>query len=166
MAAAKPKQKTAFISHGRVADNKRARFDYEIVETIEAGLILTSSEVKSLRGGRASIGEAYAAERAGRLVLMNAHIAEYAQANHAQSRSHMPTRPRGLLLKKREQQRLLGQINQKGMTLVPLQLYFNKRGLAKLALGLAKGRRPPDKREAIKQRDWQRQQARRQFDDG
>ncbi|MCG8623254.1 MAG: SsrA-binding protein SmpB [Proteobacteria bacterium] len=165
MAKAKAKSGTQLIAQGRVAENRKARHDYEIVETIEAGLILTSSEVKSLRGGRASIGEAYAADRDGRLVLMNAHIAEYAPAAGWRGGSHDPTRPRELLLRKREIARLLGHINRDGMTLVPLQVYFTKRGFAKVALGLAKGRKQHDKREVIKKRDWERQKARREFGD-
>ena len=165
MAASKAKAasrgKGNLISHGRVAENRKARFDYEILETIEAGLVLTSSEVKSLRGGQASIGEAYAADRKGRLVLMNAHIAEYPLARE----NHVPTRHRGLLLKKREMARLLGHINKDGMSLVPLRLYFNSRGIAKLALGLAKGKRRPDKRESIKRRDLERRVSRGQYDE-
>ena len=161
MAQKNSKSKTGLISQGRVADNRKARFEYEILETIEAGLVLTSSEVKSLRGGRASIGESYAADQSGQLVLMNAHIAEYPQARD----NHAPKRQRGLLLKKKEIARLLGHINKDGMTLVPLQLYFNKRGIAKLALGLAKGKKRPDKREAIKRRDLERRVSRGQYDE-
>jgi SsrA-binding protein len=144
------------ISVGRVAENRKARHDYEIIETIEAGLVLFGSEVKSLRRGRASITEAYAGEERGRLILINANIPEYEGARD----NHEPKRHRPLLLNKKEQNKLLGHINRDGMTIVPLSLYFNDRGLAKVALGLAKGRKKHDKREAIKKRDWDRQKAR------
>jgi SsrA-binding protein len=144
------------ISVGRVAENRKARHDYEIIETIEAGLVLFGSEVKSLRRGRASITEAYAGEERGRLILINANIPEYEGARD----NHDPKRHRPLLLNKKEQNKLLGHINRDGMTIVPLSLYFNDRGLAKVALGLAKGRKKHDKREAIKKRDWDRQKAR------
>ena len=144
------------ISVGRVAENRKARHDYDIIETIEAGLVLFGSEVKSLRRGRASITEAYAGEERGRLILINANIPEYEGARD----NHEPKRHRPLLLNKKEQNRLLGHINRNGMTIVPLSLYFNDRGLAKVALGLAKGRKKHDKREAIKKRDWDRQKAR------
>lgn len=144
------------ISVGRVAENRKARHDYDIIETIEAGLVLFGSEVKSLRRGRASITEAYAGEERGRLILINANIPEYEGARD----NHEPKRHRPLLLNKKEQNRLLGHINRDGMTIVPLSLYFNDRGLAKVALGLAKGRKKHDKREAIKKRDWDRQKAR------
>ena len=144
------------ISVGRVSENRKARHDYDIIETIEAGLVLFGSEVKSLRLGRASIAEAYAGEESGRLVLINANIPEYNGARD----NHHPKRIRYLLLKKKEQNRLLGHINRDGMTVVPLSIYFNDRGIAKVALGLAKGRKKHDKREAIKRRDWDRQKAR------
>lgn len=144
------------ISVGRVAENRKARHDYEIIETIEAGLVLFGSEVKSLRRGRASITEAYAGEERGRLILINANIPKYEGARD----NHEPKRHRPLLLNKKEQNKLLGHINRDGMTIVPLSLYFNDRGLAKVALGLAKGRKKHDKREAIKKRDWDRQKAR------
>jgi len=144
------------ISVGRIAENRKARHDYEIIETIEAGLVLFGSEVKSLRRGRASITEAYAGEERGRLILINANIPEYEGARD----NHEPKRHRPLLLNKKEQNKLLGHINRDGMTIVPLSLYFNDRGLAKVALGLAKGRKKHDKREAIKKRDWDRQKAR------
>jgi SsrA-binding protein len=138
-----------------VAQNRKARFNYFIEETLEAGLMLVGSEVKSLRGGRASIAEAFAAEKEGELYLINANIPEYEAANRF---NHAPKRPRKLLLRKREVERLRGRINREGMTIVPL--YFNKRGIAKCQLGVAKGKRMVDKRETIKDRDWQREQAR------
>jgi SsrA-binding protein len=140
-----------------VAQHRRARHDYHIEEHIEAGLALTGSEVKSLRGGRASIGEAYAGEKDGELYLLNAHISEYGPANRF---GHDPRRPRKLLVHRKELNRLLGQVRRAGYTLVPLSIYFNARGLAKLDLGLAKGKRKEDRREDVKQRDWQRQKAR------
>ena len=140
-----------------VAQNRRARHDYFIEDTLEAGLVLTGTEVKSLRAGRASINEAYAAEEGGELYLLNAHIPEYAAASRF---NHPPKRPRKLLLHKREAARLKGQIQREGYTLVPLTLYFNPRGIAKIELGLAHGKRKIDKRETEKKRDWQRQKAR------
>jgi SsrA-binding protein len=140
-----------------VAQNRKARHNYFIEETLEAGLMLVGSEVKSLRGGRASIAEAFAVEREGELYLINANIPEYEAANRF---NHTPKRPRKLLLRKREVERLRGRINREGMTVVPLSIYFNRRGIAKCQLGIAKGKRMIDKRETIKQRDWQREQAR------
>lgn len=139
-----------------IAQNRKARHDYLIEETIEAGLMLAGSEVKSLRKGGASINEAYAAEREGDLYLMNANIPEYAAARV----NHEPRRPRKLLLKQREIKKLLGAIQRQGMTLIPLSIYFNDRGIAKMQLGLAHGKRKVDKREAEKERDWKRDQAR------
>lgn len=155
MAAKSPKSPTT-ISTGRVAENRKARHEYEIVETIEAGMVLLGSEVKSLRRGRASIAESYAAEENSRLVLVNANIPEY----EASRDKHQPKRKRPLLLHRKESDRLLGLINREGMTLIPLAIYFNDSGIAKLSLGLAKGRKKQDKREAIKKRDWDRQKAR------
>ncbi len=139
-----------------IAQNRKARHDYLIEETIEAGLVLAGSEVKSLRRGGVSINEAYAAEREGALYLMNANIPEYAAARI----NHEPRRARKLLLRKREMSRLLGAITREGMTIVPLGLYFNERGIAKVAVGLAKGKRKSDKRAAEKERDWKRDKAR------
>ncbi|MDZ4737841.1 MAG: SsrA-binding protein SmpB [Rhodospirillaceae bacterium] len=139
------------------AQNRKARFNFEIEERIEAGIILTGTEVKSLRGGRASIGEAFAVERDGELYLVNAHIPEYAGASR---NNHAPMRPRKLLVHRREMERLLGSISREGMTIVPLSIYFNDRGIAKVQLGLARGRRKVDKREELKRRDWDREKAR------
>ncbi|MGI4850734.1 MAG: SsrA-binding protein SmpB [Janthinobacterium lividum] len=136
------------------AENRRARHDYLILETLEAGLILQGSEVKSLRAGRASIIESHAAEKAGEIYLFNATIQEYASA---QIDKHEPKRPRKLLLKKREINRLVGSITRKGMTVVPLSIYFNEKGYAKISLGLAKGKKLFDKRQAEKERDWKRE---------
>jgi SsrA-binding protein len=139
-----------------VAQNRRARHDYYIESTLEAGLQLAGTEVKVLRQGLASIAEAYATEREGALWLMNAHFPEYPSSRF----NHAPGRPRLLLLHKREINRLKGAIKREGITLVPLAIYFNDRGRAKLELGLAKGKRKQDKRESEKKRDWQRDKAR------
>lgn len=139
------------------AQNRRARHDYLIEDTLEAGLVLHGSEVKVLRQGQASIAEAYANESDGELFLVNANIPEYSAAKHF---SHQPRRPRKLLLHRKEMARLLGAIRREGMTLVPLSIYFNERGRAKVELGLAHGKRKADKRQAEKTRDWQRDKAR------
>jgi SsrA-binding protein len=140
-----------------VAENRKARFNYDIEEKLEAGIVLSGSEVKSLRSGRANIAESYATEEGGELYLINAHIAEYAGAARD---GHAPTRPRKLLLHAREIARLIGAVNRQGMTLVPLKLYFNARGIAKVQLGLAKGKKLHDKRDTEKKRDWERQKGR------
>ena len=144
------------IMTGRIAENRKARHLYEVVETIETGLILLGSEVKSLRNGRVSIAESYAGEDHGRLVLFNANIPVYEPARV----NHEPKRPRELLVKARERNRMLGLVRRDGMTLIPLVMYFNDRGRAKLLIGLAKGRRKQDKRQADKDRSWQRDKAR------
>ena len=141
-----------------VAVNRRARYDYFIVETIESGIILTGTEVKTLRLGQSSIQESFAAEKDGEFMLLNAYIPEYKQAGeHLQ---HETKRPRVLLLHKRERDRLLVASKKDGITVVPLGIYFNKRGIAKVELGLAKGKHKADKRAATKERDWQRDKAR------
>jgi SsrA-binding protein len=140
-----------------VADNRRARFDYELLDTFEAGLALTGTEVKSLREGRASLAEAHAGESGGELWLLNAHIPVYGPANRF---NHEPKRPRKLLLHRREINRLIGAVQKEGMTIVPLRLYFNARGVAKLSVALARGKKLHDKRETEKKRDWQRDKAR------
>ena len=143
---------------GRIAaQNRRARHDYFIEDTLEAGLALLGTEVKSLRGGRASIGESYAGEQGGELFLFNAFIPEYDAANRF---NHPPRRPRKLLLHRREMNRLIGSVQREGMTIVPLSIYFNERGFVKVHLGLAKGKRKVDKRAAEKARDWGREKAR------
>src|SRR5579862_2366414 len=139
------------------AQNRRARHDFLIEETLEAGLVLHGSEVKVLRQGQASIAEAYANESGGELFLVNANIPEYKSSNHF---NHLPRRPRKLLLHRREMARLLSAIRREGMTLVPLSIYFNERGRAKVELGLAKGKRMADKRQADKDRSWQRDKSR------
>jgi len=140
-----------------VAQNRRARHDYFIEERIEAGIVLTGTEVKSLRQGRCSVSEAYAQDQGGELYLLNAHIPPYEAANRF---NHEPRRPRKLLVHRRERARLIGQVQRGGYTLVPLSIYFNARGIAKVELGLAHGKRKIDKRETEKKRDWQRQKAR------
>lgn len=140
------------------AQNRRARFDYFIEDTLEAGLMLTGTEVKSLRSGRASINEAYAGLDHGELYLFNAYIPEYLQAGRWLQ--HEVRRPRKLLVHKRELNKLMGAIKQKGVTLVPMTVYFNDRGIAKVQVGLATGKRKVDKRETEKERTWQRDKAR------
>lgn len=140
-----------------VAENRRARFNYEIEDTIEAGIVLTGSEVKSLRTGKANIAESYASNENGELYLINSHIAEYPGAARF---GHEPTRHRKLLLNKKEMARMFGAIQRQGMALVPLRLYFNDRGIAKLLLGLGRGKKMHDKRETEKTRDWNRQKSR------
>ncbi|MES2253039.1 MAG: SsrA-binding protein SmpB [Pseudomonadota bacterium] len=146
-----------------IAQNKRARFDYELVEIIEAGVMLLGSEVKSLRLGKSSINEGYigemteeGADHSG-LYLINATISEYPQARNF---NHAEKRPRCLLVRKRQMNKFLGSIRKKGMTIVPLKLYFNAKGIVKLEIALAKGRHTHDKRAAIKDRDWNREKAR------
>jgi SsrA-binding protein len=140
-----------------VADNRKARFHYEIGDVYEAGIALTGTEVKSLRQGKATIAESYAAERDGELWLYNAHIPEYLQANRF---NHYPRRPRKLLLHAREIHKLRGAVEREGMTLVPLKLYFNPKGRAKVELAVARGKKLHDKRETEKQRSWERERAR------
>jgi len=140
-----------------VAQNRKARHNYFIEDSLEAGLVLTGTEVKSLRQGRASIVEAYAGEQDGQLYLLNANIPIYEAANRF---NHEPKRPRKLLLHRRERDRLLGLIRRQGYTLVPLKLYFNPRGIAKVEVGIARGKRKIDKRETEKRRDWNREKAR------
>ena len=141
-----------------VAQNRRARFDYHIENTLEAGMVLTGTEVKSLRANSASLSEAYAGPKDGAIYLINAHIPEYQQAGIKMN--HEPRRPRKLLLHKREQERLMGQVRRGGYTLVPMRIYFNGRGIAKCELGLAKGKKQHDKRQTQRDRDWQRQKSR------
>ncbi len=140
------------------AQNRKARHDYFIEETFEAGIMLMGSEVKSLRKGSGSIGEAYAVEKEGALFLVNAYIPEYEAA--AARASHEPKRPRKLLMHKREIARLLMAISREGYTLVPLSVYFNARGIAKVELGLGKGKHKADKRRSDKDRSWKRDKAR------
>ena len=140
-----------------IADNRKARHNYEYINTLEAGLMLTGTEVKSLRNGKANIAESYASYEDGELWLINAHIPEYVEANRF---NHEPRRRRKLLLSRREIDRLSQSVARDGMTLVPLRLYFNERGRVKLELALAKGKKVHDKRETEKKRDWNREKGR------
>ena len=146
-----------------VAENRRARFDYFIDETLEAGIMLTGTEVKSLRFGEGSIAESYAEVKNGEVYLVNSNVPEFSHGNRY---NHEPKRPRKLLLHEREIARLQGAVERKGMTLVPLSVYFNSRGRAKVELALAKGKNAADKRHTIKERDWKRDQARIMRDHG
>ena len=146
------------ISKGRIAENRRARFDYFIIDIIEAGIVLLGSEVKSLRHGRASINESYATNEFDQIVLVNSNIPEYNLA--ASGQNHNPKRVRRLLINKKERNKILGQINKEGCTVIPLSLYFNNKGLAKISLGIAEGKKKVDKREVIKKRDWNREKHR------
>lgn len=148
---------------GVAAQNRRARHDYFILSTLEAGIMLSGTEVKSLRAGSASIAEAYAGEQGGELFLLNAYVPEYKAANRF---NHEPKRPRKLLVKRRELDKLLGAVKRDGVTLVPLSIYFNERGIAKVELGLGKGKKKGDKRESEKKKDWQREKGRLLRDKG
>ncbi len=145
-------------NHKVVAENRRARFEFRIDETWEAGISLVGTEVKSLRSGQANIAESYASSENGGIFLINAYIPEYKSAGSFFQ--HEPRRPRQLLLKAREIHKMTIAIERQGMTLVPLQIYFNERGRAKLRIALAQGKKHEDKREDIKKREWQRTKAR------
>jgi SsrA-binding protein len=153
---AEPKRKV-------IAANRKARFNYEIGEAMEAGIALTGTEVKSLRETRANIAESYVSPENGEIWLINANIPEYRQASHF---NHEPRRPRKLLLHKRQIGRLMGAVQREGMTIVPLNLYFNDRGRAKVEIALARGKKLHDKRETEKARDWQREKGRLLRDKG
>ncbi|MFY9428406.1 MAG: SsrA-binding protein SmpB [bacterium] len=142
---------------GAVINNRKARHEYNIIDTMEAGIALQGSEVKSLRQGMANLRDSYARVDKGEVILYNMHISPYDKASHF---NHEPKRPRKLLLHKREINRLMGAVREKGFTLVPLKVYFNRRGLAKVELALARGKQKYDKREAIARRDAQREMAR------
>ena len=146
-----------------IADNRKARFNYEIGEVFEAGIALTGTEVKSLRAGKATIAESYADARSGELWLLNANIPEYLQASRF---NHSPKRPRKLLLHKREIAKLIGAVEREGMTLVPLKLFFNAKGRAKVEIALARGKKLHDKRETEKKRSWERERSRLMRDKG
>jgi SsrA-binding protein len=150
--AKKPERKLKLV-----ADNRKARFNYEIGETFEAGIALTGTEVKSLRNGRATIAESYADSRRGEIWLVNANIPEYLQGGRF---NHAPKRPRKLLLHKRQINRLAGAVDREGMTIVPLKLYFNEKGRAKIELAIARGKKLHDKRETDKKRSWERERGR------
>jgi SsrA-binding protein len=150
--AAKPERRLKVV-----ADNRKARFNYAIGDTFEAGIVLTGSEVKSLRAGKATIAESYADARGGELWLINSNIPEYLQASRF---NHAPKRARKLLLQKREINRLVGAVEREGMTIVPLKLYFNEKGRAKIEIALARGKKLHDKRETLKKRSWERERGR------
>jgi len=154
--ATKP-NKPAMIVTGPVAENRRARYDYEILDTLEAGIMLTGTEVKSLRTGKAQITESYASPERGELWLINAHIPEYLQANRF---NHVEKRPRKLLVSKKQLAKLSQDVERAGNTIVPLKLYFNERGLAKLLIGVGKGKKTFDKRATERDRDWNRDKSR------
>ncbi len=150
-------KKAGMLVTGTVAENRRARYDYEILDTLEAGIMLTGTEVKSLRTGKAQITEAYASPERGELWLINAHIPEYTQANRF---NHTERRPRKLLVSRKQLAKLSQEVERAGNTIVPLKLYFNERGMAKLLIGLGKGKKSFDKRETEKSRDWNREKGR------
>ncbi|MCX7366698.1 MAG: SsrA-binding protein SmpB [Alphaproteobacteria bacterium] len=145
------------LDHKVVAQNRKARHNYFIEETFEAGLVLTGTEVKSLRGGRSTIAESYVTEQGGEAWLVNANIPEYAGGNR---NNHEPRRPRKLLLHRAQVNKLIGAIQREGRTVVPLQVYFNDDGRAKIEIALGTGKKAHDKRQSIKERDWQRQRSR------
>jgi SsrA-binding protein len=140
-----------------VAENRKARFNYSIEDTVEAGIALTGTEVKSIRNGKSTIAESYADPKDGEIWLINANIPEYLQANRF---NHEPKRPRKLLLHRKQINKLMGAVERQGMTLVPLKMYFNERGRIKLQLALAKGKQLHDKRDTEKKRDWSREKGR------
>ncbi|WP_107713296.1 SsrA-binding protein SmpB [Oceanicaulis sp.] len=143
--------------NGVVAVNRRARFDYELEDTFEAGIQLVGTEVKSLRAGKANIAESYVSPEDNEIYLINADIPPY---DHGNRFNHAPRRRRKLLLKKKEINKIAGSVARDGRTVVPLRMYFNERGIAKLQIALAKGKKTVDKRETKKERDWQRQKSR------
>jgi SsrA-binding protein len=149
--------KDAKAGYRVAADNRKARFNYEILDTYEAGIALTGTEVKSLRQGKANIGESYAGPSGEDFFLFNAHIPEYLQANRF---NHEPKRPRRLLLHRRQIDKLIGATQREGFTVIPLKVYFNERGRAKVELGLGRGKKLHDKRETEKRRDWDRERSR------
>ncbi len=151
------------VVHKLIAENRRARYDYFLEDTFEAGVVLTGTEVKALREGRANIAESYAATEGDEIVLVNAYIPEYGPANRF---NHEPRRPRKLLLHRKQISRLLGSVRRDGRTLIPTKLYFNDKGRVKLELCLAKGKKLHDKREATADRDWARDKARLMRDKG
>ena len=146
-----------------IAENRRARFDYFLEDTFEAGLMLTGTEVKALRLGRANIAESYASAEGREIVLINANFPEYGPANRF---NHDPKRPRKLLLHRKEIDKMLGAIQREGRTLIPTKLYFNEKGMVKLELSLAKGKKLHDKRDTVADRDWKREQGRLMRDKG
>ena len=152
-----PKKDKDLLETGMVADNRRARFDYEVQDTLEAGIVLTGTEVKSLRNGKAQIAEAYVSPEQGELWLINANIPEYVQGNRF---NHDEKRKRKLLVSTKELSRLVRGVERQGNTIVPLKLYFNEHGKAKLLIGVGKGKKTFDKRATERDRDWNRDKAR------
>ncbi len=155
--AKKDKKQTSLISHGLVAQNRKARFNYEIEDTFEAGLMLVGSEVKSLRLGKANITEAFVTEKDGELYLTNAYISEYENKGYS---GHEERRERKILLNQKEINDIIGAISKKGYSVVAMKLYFNKFGKAKIEIGLGKGKKLHDKRQTEKDRDWSKNQQR------
>jgi SsrA-binding protein len=160
---ASPREKAPITTAKTIAENRRARFDYFLEDNLEAGIMLLGTEIKSLRMGRANIAESYAAVEGREIVLINADIPPYAQANRF---NHEPRRPRKLLLHRKQIDRLIGAVQKDGQTIIPLKLYLNDDGKAKLEIALAKGKKLHDKREASADRDWQRDKARLLRDKG
>jgi len=149
--------KKADPNNKTIAENRRARFDYAIEDTFEAGIVLVGTEVKALREGQANIAESYAAIENQELMLINANIPIYAPASQF---NHLPTRPRKLLLKRKEISKLWNETQRKGRTIVPLKMYFNDKGMVKVLIGIATGKDNRDKRDTVKKRDWQRDKSR------
>lgn len=158
MSDKKKKKKQLLSVNATVTDNRRARFDYHLEETFEAGIQLTGTEVKSLRHGQCSLNEAYVGPKESEIWLFNVQIPEYGPAG--QHLQHEPKRPRRLLLHKKQIDRLMGAVTRDGYTIIPTKLYFNARGVAKIEIALARGKKNYDKREAVKTRDWNRDKAR------
>ena len=150
-------KKKADPNNKTIAENRRARFDYQVEDTFEAGIVLVGTEVKALREGQANIAESYAAIENQELMLINANIPIYAPASQF---NHLPTRPRKLLLKRKEISKLWNETQRKGRTIVPLKMYFNDKGMVKILVGIATGKDKQDKRDTVKKRDWQRDKAR------
>jgi SsrA-binding protein len=157
MAQSSKKKRDSSANGKLIADNRKTRHNYEFTDSLEAGLVLTGTEVKALRNGKANIAESYATEEDGELWLINSYIPEYGEANRF---NHNPRRRRKLLLHRKQMANLVNAVQREGMTLVPNRLYFNDRGRAKLQLVLAKGRKTHDKRQVAKERDWKREQGR------
>ena len=160
---APPKVKEPITKAKTIAENRRAKFDYFLEDNVEAGIMLLGTEIKALRDGRANIAESYAAVEGREIVLINADIPPYKQANRF---NHDPRRPRKLLLHRKQIDRMIGAVQKDGHTIIPVRLYLNDDGLAKLEIALAKGKKLHDKREASAERDWQRDKARLLKDHG
>ncbi len=155
---AKGDKKNNYITHGRVSENRRVRFDYEILETFDAGLVLTGPEVKSLRLGHCSLQDAFAMIHDGEIILQNFKIDDYKFAKHDQKIT--PTRQKKLLITKTERRKLIGRIKKEGISVIPMEVFFNEKGIAKCKMAIGKGKNLVDKRQTIKTREWDRQKAR------